>query len=70
MKTFSVRITLGDGTVLQRNLCANSALGLYDQMRTLTRLYPTYVSCEGAMYLTNWEANQIRSQGSLIKEAA
>jgi hypothetical protein len=54
MKTFSVRITLSDGTVLLRLVSASSAEDLFDQMQTLAKQYPDYV----------------RSEGSLIKEAA
>jgi len=54
MKTFSVRITLADGTVLLRLVSASSAEDLFSQMQTIAKQYPTYV----------------RSEGSLIKEAA
>jgi hypothetical protein len=54
MKTFSVRITLADGTVLVRLVSASDMLHLYDQMQAIAKQYPDYV----------------RSEGSLIKEAA
>lgn len=49
MKTFSVRITLADGTVLVRLVSASSALELYDQMQAIAKQYPNYVRSEGSM---------------------
>ena len=54
MKTFSVRITLADGTVLVRLVSGSSALDLFDKMQALVKEYPTYV----------------RSEGSLVKEVS
>lgn len=54
MKTFSVRVTLADGTVLVRLVSATSALDLFDQMQAIAKQYPNYV----------------RSEGSLIRRAA
>lgn len=53
MKTFSVRITLSDGTVHTRLVTACSVSDLYNQMQTIAKQYPTYV----------------RSEGSLVKES-
>lgn len=49
MKTFSVRITLADGTVHLRQVTATSALDLFDQMQQIAREYPTYVRSEGSL---------------------
>jgi len=49
MKTFSVRITLADGTVLTRIVTATSALDLFDQMQAISKQYPNYVRSEGSI---------------------
>jgi len=49
MKTFSVKITLLDGTVLVREVSASSALDLFDKMQNLSKEYPTYVRSEGQL---------------------
>jgi hypothetical protein len=49
LKTFSVRITLADGTVLVRLVSATSALDLYDRMQAIAKQYPTYVRSEGSL---------------------
>lgn len=49
MKTFSVRITLADGTVCVREVTASSALDLFDKMQAITKEYPNYVRSEGQL---------------------
>ena len=49
MKTFSVLITLADGTTHTRIVTASSALDLYDQMQAISKQYPNYVRSEGSM---------------------
>lgn len=49
MKTFSVRITLADGTVHTRQVTASSVSDLYNQMQAIAKQYPNYVRSEGSM---------------------
>lgn len=49
MKTFSVQITLSDGTVHVRDVTASSALDLFDQMQAIAKEYPNYVRSEGSL---------------------
>jgi hypothetical protein len=49
IKTFSVRITLADGTVHIRLVTASGAVDLFDQMQTIAKQYPSYVKSEGSL---------------------
>lgn len=49
MKTFSVRITLSDGTVHTLEVTASSAVDLFDQMQAIAEQYPNYVRSEGSL---------------------
>lgn len=52
MKTFSVQITLTDGTVHTREVTASSALDLFDQMQAIAKEYTGYVRSEGQLIHT------------------